>query len=147
MKKIENYTFNQFDKTITLTKKFSKAASIMGTAEFKELMGLMEKYPSYTLKVREIQKPEKKETYKGLTAKKMREFISWQYREDTETMKIKINEFDTLEKFYDDFHKTEKHSAMKAWFLKNHKEEYLDWEKAMEKKAAWLRQKQQLSTL
>lgn len=111
MKKIENYTFNQFDKTITLTKKFSKAASIMGTAEFKELMGLMEKYPSYTLKVREIQKPEKKETYKGLTAKRMREFISWQYQENAETLKIKIDEFDTLEKFYDDFHKTEKHSA------------------------------------
>ena len=99
-------------------------------------MRLSEVITFYTLKVREIQKPEKKETYKGLTAKKMREFISWQYREDTETMKIKINEFDTLEKFYDDFHKTEKHSAMKAWFLKNHKEEYLDWEKAMEKKAA-----------
>ena len=87
MKKIESYTFNQFDKTITLTKKFSKAASIMGTAEFTELMGLMEKYPSYTLKVREISKPEKKLTYKGLTARKMREFITWQYREDTDTMK------------------------------------------------------------
>lgn len=136
MKKIENYTFNQIEKTITLTKKFSKAASVMGTAEFKELMGLMEKYPSYTLKVREIKKPETKETYKGLTAKKMREFITWQYRADIETQKVKIDEFDTLKKFYDDFHKAEKHSAMKAWFLKNHKEEYLNWEKAMEKKAA-----------
>lgn len=134
MKKTENYTFNHFNKTIIMTKKFSKAASIMGTVEFKELMGLMKEFPTYTLEVREISKPEKKkETYKGLSVKRMREFITWRYREDTETQKKMLDEFDSRVKFYEDFHKVEKASAMKTWFLGIHKDAYLKWEKATEK--------------
>ena len=136
MKKIENYTFNHINKTIILTKKFSKAACTMGTVEFKELTRLMKDYPAYTLEVREIKKPEGKITYKGLTAERMREFITWLYQANVETQKVKLGEFDALKEFYDSFHKAEKHAAMKTWFLNKHKEEYLDWEKAMAKKAA-----------
>ena len=136
MKKTENYTFNHITKTIIMTKKFSKAASIMGTIEFKELMGLMKDFPSYTLEVREINKAEKKNTYKGLSVKRMREFISWRYMENEDTQKKMLDDFDSRVKFYDDFHKVEKVPAMKNWFLKAHKDEYLSWEKAMEKKAA-----------
>ena len=136
MKKTENYTFNHFNKTIIVSKKFSKAASTMGTVEFMELMGVMKAYPAYTLEVREIKKPERKITYKGLTVERMREFITWLYQANTEIQKDKLGEFDALKEFYDNFHKAEKHAAMKTWFLNKHKEEYLDWEKAMAKKAA-----------
>lgn len=131
MKKNEQYHIDHLTKTITLTKKFLKEASILDTPENEKLMELMEKYPAFALVERKINKAEGKKTYKGLNEKKMREFITWRYRENSETQKSKLDEFDALVKFYEDFHKTEKGSALKSWFLKNHKEQYLDWEKAL----------------
>ena len=131
MKKNEQYHIDPITKTITLTKKFLKEASTLDTPENAKLMELMEKYPSFTLVERKIKKAEKKTTYKGLTTQRMKEFLTWLYRNNEETKEAKLAEFDAREKFYDDFHKVEKASAMKTWFLKDHKDQYLDWEKAM----------------
>ena len=44
MKKSANYEINPIDKTITLTKKFLKGASTMGTPEYKELKKLEKEF-------------------------------------------------------------------------------------------------------
>ncbi len=49
MKKNANYEINPIDKTITLTKKFLKGASTMGTPEYKELKKLEKDNPGFTL--------------------------------------------------------------------------------------------------
>ena len=134
MKKNEQYHIDHLSKTIILTKKFLNEAGSLDNPEHDILMKLMEKHPNYTLVERKIKKAEGKKTYKGLSVKKMREFLEWLYSANTETQKQKLDEFDALVQFYEDFHKAEKASAMKTWFLKNHKEKYLDWEEAMKNK-------------
>lgn len=135
MKKNEQYHIDPLSKSIILTKKFLKEAGSLDTPEHKILMELMDAHPNYELVERKIKKAEGKTTYKGLNEKQMRKFITWLYQGDANAQKEKLEEFDALVKFYNDFHKAEKGSALRAWFLKNHKEKYLDWEKANAKAA------------
>ena len=130
MKKNEQYHIDHLSKTIILTKKFLNEAGCLDTPEYRILMELTEKHPNYELIERKIKKAEGKTTYKGLNSNKMKEFITWRYRNDAKSQKAKLEEFDARLKFYEDFHKAEKGSAMKAWFLNEYKEQYLNWEKA-----------------
>ena len=75
MKKSANYEINPIDKTITLTKKFLKGASTMDTPEYKELKKLEKDNPGFTLKVREINQKENKQTYSELTFAVMENII------------------------------------------------------------------------
>ena len=75
MKKNVGYEINPIDKTITLTKKFLKGASTMGTPEYKELKKLEKDNPGFELKVREINQSETKQTYGELTFAVMEKII------------------------------------------------------------------------
>ena len=49
MKKNAQYEIDHINETIILTKKFRKAASILNTPEYKELMKIKHEHPSFTL--------------------------------------------------------------------------------------------------
>lgn len=76
MKKNLGYEINPIEKTITLSKKFLKGASIMGTSEYKELKKLEKENPGFELKVREIKQKENKTTYDELTFAVMEKIIT-----------------------------------------------------------------------
>lgn len=76
MKKMNEYNIDVVAGTITLTKKFAKAAGVLGTREFNTLKKLREACPDYTVQVREIAKKENKTSYANLTYKFMNTFIS-----------------------------------------------------------------------
>ncbi len=75
MKKIEACKMNHLEKTITMTKKFYNAASILNTPEYVELMTILKEHPDYGMVVRKIAKAEGKKTYRNLTYKHMERLI------------------------------------------------------------------------
>lgn len=76
MKKMNEYKVDVVAETITLTKKFAKAAGVLGTREFNTFKQLRADYPDYTVQVREIAKKENKTSYANLTYAFMKNFIS-----------------------------------------------------------------------
>jgi len=124
MKKFEQYEIDHIEETITLTKKFLKAASTMGTAEYKELMKIKRENPTYKLVERTIKKAESKKTYPKLTIVKMREFIETYACKGDEAQKTSsLAELDSLVAFYE-FHKSAKYGATKKWFFEKFGEKY-----------------------
>ena len=76
MKKMNEYKVDVVAGTITLTKKFAKAAGVLGTREFNTFKQLRADYPDYAVQVREIAKKENKTSYANLTYAFMKNFIS-----------------------------------------------------------------------
>jgi len=124
MKKNANYEINPIDKTITLTKKFLKGASTMGTPEYKELKKLEKDNPGFTLKVREINQKENKQTYSELTFAVMKSIIEDVYKTDESKKTEKVAEFEATKVFYS-ANKTTMYGHVKSWFVQNYKQEYV----------------------
>ena len=125
MKKNVGYEINPIEKTITLSKKYLKGASIMGTPEYKELKKLEKDNPGFELKVREIKQKEDKTTYDELTFVTMEKIIK-QSAKDKEDETKKIEEFDAIKVFYEG-NKTTKYGHVKSWFVQKYKQEYIIW--------------------
>ena len=124
MKKNVGYEINPIEKTITLTKKFLKGASVMGTPEYKALKKIQKENPDFELKVREISQKDDKVTYSELTFAVMKTIIEGSANDDADK-KAKIAEFEAVKNFYDG-NKTTKYGHVKSWFVQNYKKEYLD---------------------
>ena len=125
MKKNLGYEINPIEKTITLSKKFLKGASIMGTSEYKELKKLEKENPGFELKVREIKQKENKTTYDELTFAVMEKIITESVK-GKEGATNKIEEFKAIKTFYDG-NKATKYGHVKSWFVQNYKQEYISW--------------------
>ena len=76
MKRMNEYKVDVVAGTITLTKKFAKAAGVLGTREFNTFKQLRADYPDYAVQVREIAKKENKTSYANLTYAFMKNFIN-----------------------------------------------------------------------
>ena len=75
MKTMNEYKVNQIEGTITITKRFAKAASVLGSAEYNIMKQLRADNPTFTVLMREIKKKEGKKSYRNLTYENMRTFI------------------------------------------------------------------------
>ena len=124
MKKSASYSIDPISKTITLTKKFLKGASTMGTPEYKELKKLEKENPGFEFKAREIKPTENKQTYSELTFAVMKKIIMESANGDTETQVSKVAEFEAVQAFYEG-NKTTKYGHVKSWFVQNYREEYI----------------------
>ena len=83
--------------TITLTKKFAKSASIVGSKDYNTLCRIRKDYPDYKVVVREIAKKEgKKNTHKHLTYKAMKAYIENTIT-DAEEQKKALAECDNIQ--------------------------------------------------
>ena len=125
MKKNVGYEINPIKKTITLSKKFLKGASVMGTPEYKELKKIQKDNPDFELVVREIQQKEDKITYSELTFKVMESIIKGSANGDAEDEAQKIAEFNAIKAFYEG-NKATMYGHVKSWFVQKYKEAYLE---------------------
>lgn len=121
MKKNVGYEINPIEKTITLSKKFLKGASVMGTPEYKELKKIQKDNPDFELVVREIKQKEDKITYNELTYAVMESII----KETSEANDTKMADYIAIKKFYEG-NKATMYGHVKAWFVQNYKEAYLE---------------------
>lgn len=83
MKKSANYEINHIDESIIITKKFYKAASVLNSPEYKELMQARRDNPTFRIVLREIKKKVGKKSYRNLTYENMRAFITAKEHDET----------------------------------------------------------------
>ena len=69
-------TINYITMTIEMTKAESKAASKIGTEEFKNMLTLMQQFPNYKIQVATRAATKKACDYKGLTFDYMEKYIA-----------------------------------------------------------------------
>lgn len=117
MKKTNGYKVDFAAKVITITKRFGKAAGVLGTPEFEVMQQLRKEYVDYKVQYKTIERNENKQTYKHLTIDEMKRFLST--REDSQ---FALAQFARVENVVGN--KKGKYAIIKKWFLKNYKEEY-----------------------
>ena len=96
------------DNTIVASKTTLKKAGKPGTPEYKELMKLIAKHPTFRVVEKEVTTNDSKKTYHGLTIEMMKTHI--QKQENSETL---MAEFEEAMKFG-----KSKYPLAKKWFVK-----------------------------
>ena len=121
MTKSANYEINHIDETIIITKKFYKAAGILNSPEYKELMAIRRDNPNYKIVLREIKKKAGKKSYRNLTYDNMKTFIT-AWETDEETRKQRLAQMDTVM----ELSKVQAgpYAYVKTWFLDLYGEAY-----------------------
>ena len=115
MSKSTNYTINFEAEEIIITKKFGKAASQIGTPEFKVMQQLRKEFTGFSFVYKTIEKKENKKSYKGLNIDEMKRFVSTRTDE----------EIDMFEKVLAlASNKQGKYAIVKKCFFDNYKEDY-----------------------
>lgn len=111
----QNYTINFVKGEITITKKFGKAASQMGTPEFDLMQQLRKEFAGFKFAYKSIEKKANKQSYKGLSIDEMSRFLSNRTGEEQEMFKkvLAIAE-----------NRQGKYAIVKKWFLDKYKEAY-----------------------
>ena len=77
MKNTKGYEINFETKEIIITKAFQKAAGIVNTDEYRDLVTLRKDFGDFAIKVKTIEKKENKVSYNGLSVYKMKAAISY----------------------------------------------------------------------
>ena len=115
MNKTTNYSINFETEEIIITKKFGKAASQIGTPEFKVMQQLRKEFEGFSFVYKTIERKENKKSYKGLSIDEMKRFLSNRTEEEKEmfekVLAVAAN-------------KQGKYAIVKKWFLDRYKEAY-----------------------
>lgn len=117
MKNTKGYEINFETKEIIITKAFQKAAGIVNTDEYRDLVTLRKDFGDFAIKVKTIEKKENKVSYNGLSVYKMKAAISY-ITNDEEAVKL-------FEKYVEVYKGQKgKYATLKKLFLDKYKEEY-----------------------
>ena len=127
MTKNANYSIDFITATIIITKKFYKAASILNSPEYKEMMQLRRENPTFTIVLREIKKKEGKKSYRNLTYKNMQTFIE-NYETDNDMRADRLKEYEAVKALSKV--QSGPYAYVKNWFLKQYGDAYNPEEKA-----------------
>lgn len=129
-----NYTINHVSKEIIITKSFAKAANVIGSIEYKEMLTLLQDFNGYSVSYKTIKTKENKVAYKGLSLRMMNLFFESRIR-IAESKEDNTVEIAAVTKDLDNFVKVNliaegqqgKYAIIKKWFLDNFKDEYSTW--------------------
>ena len=119
MKQNQNYSIDHSNRKIIVTKSFLKAAGVIGSPAYTELMKVRKENLGYDVKEREIAKRQNKISYRDLTYENMEEYIKEREKENAQ---IVLNEFKRVQEL-GKIYKTAYFSA-KSWFLARYKDEF-----------------------
>ena len=127
---MKHYNIDYTTKTIELTKKFAKAAGVLNTPEYKEMVSLRKDFPDFEIAVREIKRKAGKKTYKNLTIDRMRDIIiEWEGKEsEALTTFEKVVAISKVQ--------AGPYAYVKAWFIKNYKDRLEEYTPKDEENAA-----------
>lgn len=110
-----NYTIKVVAKEIEITRRFEKAANVIGSNEYNTLITLMNDFPNFRVTVKEIKKSNNKQSYKGLTISEMERFVTRKSEDDLAKFKKALEIAKERQGTY---------ALIKKWFLDNYKDEY-----------------------
>ena len=127
MTKTAKYEINHIDETIIITKKFYKAAGILNSPEYKELMEARRDNPTYKVVLREIKKKADKKTYRNLTYENMKAFINAKETDEV-VRKERLAQLETMK----ELSKVQAgpYAYVKTWFLGLYGDEFKSEEEA-----------------
>ena len=128
MTKNTQYEIDFINAKIILTKKFAKAASILNTPEYTNLMQMRRENPDFTIELREIKKKEGKKSYRNLTYEHMEDYIITREGKDSATYKefLNVKKLSQIQ--------AGPYAYVKSWFLKKYKDEFEKEEETAEAK-------------
>ena len=121
MKNSKGYEINFERKVIIMTKKFYKAAGVLGSPEYKLICELREQFADFSMECKIIERKENKVSYPGLTYGRMEQFIC-----SRQNSKEELEYYKGIRAIQGK--KRGAISIVKRWFLNTYKEEYLAWE-------------------
>ncbi len=114
MNKTTGYSIDFASKTITITKRFGKAASVFGSEEFNTMQRLLKDFEGFKVVYKTIEKKANKKSYAGLDIDEMKRFLA-----------SNPAELERLEKVIEiASNKRGKYAIVKKWFLDNFKADY-----------------------
>lgn len=118
------------NKTIAITKKFQKQASVYNSAAFNELKEAMNQFPTFELVVRELSSKAKKvDNHKGLTFDAMREYLN--SISDNDGLMILEEKIGRINAGFN----SESYGTIRKWFLETYSTNVKDNSKNVELKA------------
>lgn len=112
-------TINTKKNVIEMNNTFAKAAMIFGSDEYKALQEARRDYPNFRIITKNATK--KRDTYKGLTFKKMEEYIA-KHDEDGTIMATFKDYCGTSDEAKEMGIEALSYGAIKAWFLETYPE-------------------------
>lgn len=112
------YTIDHVNEEITVTKSFAKAAGIVGSSDYKEMLALQREMPEYKIIVRTINRNVKKQTYGKLTLERMEAHIIAKHGKNSDMLKEYNHELELAK-----IHRSP-YNHMKKWFLERYKEDF-----------------------
>jgi len=118
MKMNKGYEIDFVNEQIVVSKAFLKAASTLGTPEYKALQELRQENPGFPFVQREITKREGKKSYRNLNYKNMREYIIAREGEKSAV----LDEFDMVRALSKV--QAGPYAYVKAWFLNRYGSEF-----------------------
>ncbi len=116
----KGYVIDYIAKTITVTRVFAKAAGMIGSVEYNEMLTLRKDHSDFSFRYKEITRNNSKKTYKGLTIEEMKRFIK---KVDSEKGSNEGSDlFNRVLKVADC--RQNKYTTVKKWFLDNYQKTY-----------------------
>ena len=128
MNKQQEYRIDFQSKTITLNKKFAKAAAVLNSKEYRVVKKLRTDYPDYAIELKEITKKEGKKSYAKLTYDVMRNYIRKVESETTDNLR-------NLNTLIEAYKGSGCYPKVKKWFLDKYPD-YTDANATMDKISA-----------
>ena len=123
MTKKANCEIKFIEKKIIVAKKFYKAAGVLDSAEYKELMRIRTLHPDFDIELREIKKKDGKKTYRHLTYENMKRFIAAK-ETDSKKKAMRLAQFQTTLDL--SVAQAGRYAYVKNWFLNLYGDEYKD---------------------
>lgn len=118
MKNTKGYEINLEAGKIIVTRKFSKAAGVVGSDEYNTLVTLRKDFADFDIVMKAIEKKENKTSYSGLSVIKMKAAISYMTKNNEEAVSL-------FEKYIEVYKGQKgKYATLKKLFLDKYKEEY-----------------------
>ena len=121
MTKNAEYAIDHINSTIVITKRFARAAGILNSSEYKEMMQLRSDNPTYTIVQREIRKKNEKKSYRNLNYENMRAFIAG-HETDESARESMLKEFERVQELAKV--QAGPYAYVKNWFLEKFGNEY-----------------------
>ena len=105
---------------LVMDRTFAKNCAIAGSAEYNLLQSARKDYPNFTVVQRTINRNAKKECYRGLTYKYMKEYIASHEPEETvAAVQVELEEMILVSKCHSMGYR---YPTIKAWFLEKYPE-------------------------
>lgn len=116
---MKKYNLDHINHQIIVTKNFMKAAGVVGSADYNEMLRLRREMPDYEIVERTIARNPNKQSYHNLSFERMEAFIIAKEGKESNALAEYKHECE-LAKIHNS-----PYNRVKKWFLERYKDEFI----------------------